>query len=394
MTGNRPELPSTVGRPEATARGRARRLRGSWAWALVVGAMVVVASFGTYYYLENRTSVCTGGPHRLAIETYASFFDSGPAPAAARAALFGGFENATHSTVCVEYVSGDLAQSLLTSPNRPDVVVGLDELTAPSVDAAGLLVDYASPLLSGVPSALVDAIAPDHSVTPYEYGYLGLDYNVSYDASHGHPFSSGDYLTDIEENGSLARQFLYELPTTDITGQEFLAMEVAYSEEVLHANWTTFWRAIGATAPSTTDWGAGFGEFSAGTYASFVSYTTDPAYNAYYGPVGTVNSSVLRDGGLNYSWETVYGVGIVRGGVHNLSLAEAFVNWMLSSGTQSAIPLNEWEYPAVAGTPLPAAFDWSVPPSDITPLNSFQSAAQTSADLPGWILEWQSAVSG
>jgi len=373
-------------------RPTTRRLR----WLVpVLAAIVTLAGFGTYYYVETSSSQCVGGAHTLVVQTYASFLDSGSDPASARAAVFGGFENATHSRVCVEYVSGDLATNLLTSGGaRPDLVVGLDELTAPRVDAAGLLVPYAPPELAQMPAGLVANLAPDHSVVPYEYGFLGLDYNVSYDAAHGKPLSTGNYLTAIAGNRSLASQFLYELPTTDITGEEFLAMEVAFSDEVLHENWTSFWRAIGPVAPSTTDWGTGFAEFSAGTYASFVSYTTDPAYGAYFGPVGALNTSVLRYGGENYSWESIYGVGIVRGGVHNLTLAEQFEDWLLSGPAQSDLPTNEWEYPANATTELPGAFNWSVPPTSIVPLNSFESVNATAADLPGWILQWQSAVGG
>jgi thiamine transport system substrate-binding protein len=379
------------GAATASARRGARRLP----WLVpVVAAVVVVAGFGAYFYVATTASRCVGGPHSLVVETYDSLFDSGPDPAAARAAVFGGFENATHSRVCVEYETGDLATSLLGSRGSlPDVVVGLDELTAPRVDASGLLVPYAPPELADVPAALVSSLAPDHSVVPYEYGFIGLDYNVTYNAAHGSPFSTGDFLNAIESNRSLASQFLYEVPP-DITGEEFLVMQIAFSLEVLHVNWTTFWHTVGPLAPSTTDWGTGFSEFSAGTYASFVSYTTDPAYDAYFGPAGALNTSVLRYDGANYSWESIYGVGIVRGGVHNLTLAERFENWLLSGPAQREVPLNEWEYPANDTTALPGAFNWSVPPDTLTPLNTFEPVNTTATNLPGWILEWQTAVDG
>ncbi|MCI4347997.1 MAG: hypothetical protein L3J97_05200 [Thermoplasmata archaeon] len=360
----------------------------------MVAVIVTVAAFGTYYYVETRSNRCVSGPHVLVVETYASFLDSGSNPAAARAAVFGGFENSTHSRVCVEYVTGDLATSLLTSGGpRPDVVVGLDELTAPRVDAAGLLVPYAPPELAQVSAQLVAGLAADHSVVPYEYGFLGLDYNTSFDTSHGRPFSTGNYLQTIAGNRSLASQFLYEVPP-DIVGEEFLAMQIAFSSSILHQNWTTFWHTIGRVAPSATDWGTGFGEFSAGTYASFVSYTTDPAYGAFFGPAGAINSSVLRFGGLNYSWESIYGVGIVRGGVQNLSLAQHFERWLLSGAVQQTLPTSEWEYPANSTVPAPGVFNWSVSPASIVPLNSFESVNATATNLPSWILEWQSAVNG
>lgn len=369
-------------------------LAGRRVWAVVIAALAITAGFGAYYYVAATTSSCQSGPHTLVVETYDTFFDSGPDPAAARATVFGGFENATHSHVCVEYVSGDLATTLLTASGpRPDVVVGLDELTASRVEAAGLLVPYAPPELADVSPALVSELSPDDAAVPYEYGFIGLDYNVTYDDSHGHPFSTGNFLANIEDNRSLAEQFLYEVPP-DITGEEFLALEIAFSTEILHTNWTDFWRTVGAVAPSTTDWGTGFGEFSEGEYASFVSYTTDPAYDAYFGPVGALNTSVLRYGGENYSWESIYGTGIVRAAGLNLTLAQDFENWLLSGPVQSLIPTNEWEYPSNETIPLPDAFDWSVAPSSIVALNSFQPVNVTAADLPGWILQWQSAVSG
>lgn len=389
--GTNTEEPESTSPRAGPAPPKRRRL--PWV-ALAVAAVVVVAGFGTYYYFQASATGCVGGAHTLVVQTYSSFFDSGPNPAAARGALVGGFENATHSRVCLEYVSGDLATNLLTAGTpRPDLVIGLDELTAARVDAAGLLVPYLPPGLADVSPALVNNLAPDHSVVPYEFGFLGLDYNISYDAANGHPFSGGDLLTTVEGNQTLARQFLYEAPP-DITGEEFLALEVAFSTEVLHQNWTAFWRAVGPVAPSATDWGTGFSEFSAGLYASFVSYTTDPAYGAYFGPAGALNTSVLRAGGQNYSWESIYGVGIVRGGVHNLSLAEQFENWLLSGPVQSSIPTNEWEYPANGTVALPGVFNWSVPPTSLTPLNAFESVNATAAALPGWILEWQSAVQG
>jgi thiamine transport system substrate-binding protein len=382
---------TTSGAQSLGARRPARRIP----WLVpVVAVVVIVAGFGTYFYFETTKNPCVSGPHTLVVDTYASFFDSGTDPTAARASVFGGFENATHSRVCVDYVSGDLATSLLTSGTPlPDLVIGLDELTAPRVDAAGLLVPYVPPELAQVPTALVSDLSPDHAVVPYEYGFIGLDYNVSYNRAHGLPYSTSDYLEAIEGNRSLASQFLYEVPP-DITGEEFLAMEIAFSMVVLHENWTGFWHTIGPVAPSTTDWGTGFSEFSEGTYASFVSYTTDPAYGAYFGPVGAINTSVLHYGGANYSWESIYGVGIVRGGVHNLTLAEQFENWLLSGPVQDQIPTNEWEYPANDSTPLPGAFNWNVPPASITPLNSFEPVNATASNLPGWILEWQAAVGG
>ncbi len=375
---------------------RSARSGSGLVWVLAV--VLVVAAYGSYHLWIASTGPtgagCSSACHVLVVDTYPSFFSSGSDPGAARAELFGAFEKATGSRVLVNYVPTDLSSTLLaSSPDQlPDVVVGLDEITAPRLDAAGMLLPYQPEGLVDVPAPLDRAIAPDHTVTPYEYGYLGLDYNTSFDAAAEHAFSRGDYLTAIQANASLARAFLYENPTTDIVGEELLVMQIEFYSHILHQDWTTLWRSIGSIAGNTPGWSDCFNQFSSGASPTCLSFTTDPAYNAYFEYPGGTNSTVLHEAGLNYSWETIYGAAIVRGGVHNLTLAERFVDWLLSGTIQQLVPTNEWEYPANRTIGLPSAYDWAVPPASIVALNGFDTPEVIAAQLPGWLLSWQEAV--
>ncbi len=398
--------PATLGRArEAAGVGTSGR-RALWSTSArsgsglvwVLAAVLAVAAYGSYHLWIASTGPtgagCSSACHVLVVDTYPSFFSSGSDPAAARADLFGAFEEATGSRVQVNYVPTDLSSTLLAaSPDQlPDVVVGLDEITAPRLDAAGMLLPYQPAGLVDVPSALGRAVAPDHTVTPYEYGYLGLDYNTSFDAAAGHAFSRGDYLTAIQGNASLARAFLYENPTTDIVGEELLVMQIEFYTHILHQDWTTLWRSIGSISGNTPGWSDCFNEFSSGASPTCLSFTTDPAYNAYFGYPPETNSTVLHEAGLNYSWETVYGAAIVRGGVHNLTLAERFVDWLLSGTIQQLVPTNEWEYPANRTIALPSVYAWAVPTGSIVALNGFDTPEVIAAQLPGWLLAWQEAV--
>lgn len=383
--------PSTKTEP---ARPRANRRRSRIFVWLVVAVVVIagVAAYGVIRYEQTTSLDCSQNPHCLVIDTYDTLFDSGADPGAARGTLFSAFENATGSTVEVNYISSDNLASVLLSEkgDLPDVVVGLDEITGPELDSQGLLVPYSPPELAQVPSSLVQGLAPDHTITPYEYGYLGLDYYTSLDNASGHALSQGDFFTALASNPSLASNFLYENPQSDITGEEFLLWEIEYYTHVLHQNWTTFFQ--GQAPPHgpvpAADWGSGFNEFSPTGDQEFVSYTTDPAYNLYFNGGGGWNTTVAHDNGSAYTWETIYGSAITKG-VHDLALAQEFIQWMMGGTVQSLIPTNEWEYPANDTVTLPPVFAACPSPSTLTPLNTEVSPDQVVQNLTSWQIQWQ-----
>jgi ABC-type thiamine transport system substrate-binding protein len=119
-----------------------------------------------------------------------------------------------------------------------------------------------------------------------------------------------------------------------------------------------------------------------------VSYSTDPAYAAYYGAGGQFNSTVSWWNGTAYGWRTVYGVGIVSGSRH-LTLDEEFENWLLSGTVQSLVPTNEWEYPANSTIPLPSVYAAALNPTGIVPLNDGTTPENVVGSLNGWLTTYQ-----
>ncbi|EQD79431.1 ABC transporter periplasmic-binding protein [mine drainage metagenome] len=359
---------------------------------LVLTVVLVAAAYGVVQYESLRAP---SGP-TLTIWTYPSFFDSGLHPNRTLATIVGGFENLTGSTVVLEYPTGDLASALLSARpgTLPDVVLGLDEITAGQVEKAGLLFPYTPPNLVSVNATLAGALGPPGEVTPYEFGYLGLDYGRNFNNASGRPFGGGDFFTNLSAQPALASQFIYEDPVAgSIVGEEFLAWQVEFYTHVLHENWTGFWTGLLSHCPSSCpvtapDWTDAFNAFSSGQGQSLVSYTTDTAYNAYFRYGGAVNSTVAFVGGHAYGWETVYGAGILRSSPR-IPLAERFVNWMLSGTVQSLVATNEWEYPAnqTALADLPSVYSLALSPSEITPLDPYLPPLQASQEISQWILE-------
>ncbi len=356
--------------------------------AVIVGG----AAYGVGQYESLRAP---SGP-TLTVWTYPSFFASGNDPNGTLATIVGGFENLTGARVVLEYPSGDLASALLSARpgTLPDVVLGLDEITAGQVESAGLLLPYTPPNLASVNTTLARALGPPGEVTPYEFGYLGLDYQRDFNNASGQPFGAGDFFTNLSTHPSLASRFIYEDPVAgSIVGEEFLAWQVEFYTHVLHENWTSFWTGLRSGCPAlcptaSPDWTDAFDAFSSGQAQAVVSYTADTAYNAYFGYGGSVNSTVAFVGGHAYGWETVYGAGIHRSSPR-LPLAERFVNWMLSGTVQRLVATNEWEYPAnqTALSELPPVFSLSLSPSAIIPLDGYLPPSQASQEISQWILQ-------
>ena len=376
--------------PSAPARA-AHRLRrpGSLGRLLTITAVafvLVVAGIGVAEYLSTEL-----GEPTLVIYTYSSLFGGAGQPAFD--AVFQAFANAHHVRVDVEYPTGTLVSTLLQQSNAPaaDLVIGLDELTAPQAESHGLLIPYQPPELGNVSPALVKEIAPDYGVVPYEWGYLGIDYNLSFAASTG---GAAEHLTlpELAANASWAHQFLTEDPTVDITGEEFLADTVEFYQNVLHENWTDFWTTLLPRLQylPAPDWSTAFGEFTTppNNPGLVVSYSTDAAYAADNGQSGQYNSTVPWWNGTAYGWKTIYGIGIVSGSRH-LSLDRQFEDWFLSGTVQSEIPLNEWEYPANESVALPSVYDASLDPGTVVPLNDATTPSDLATSLPGWVATYQ-----
>ncbi|HLN51417.1 MAG TPA: thiamine ABC transporter substrate-binding protein [Thermoplasmata archaeon] len=351
--------------------------------AVALATVLVFAGVGIYGYVNASLGGTT-----LVIYTYPSLLGGVNCGSPAFQTAFGQFASAHDVRIDVECPAGTLVNTLLEQSNAPaaDLVIGLDEITTPEAEAHHLLVPYAPPELADIPPPLIPELSPDYAAVPYEYGYLAIDYSSAfYNATDGAVATAT--LPDLVSNSSWADQLVVEDPTVDITGEEFLVWEIEYYENVLHQDWTSFWTDAPAGLPHLApDWGTAFGLFP-DPYQLVVSYSTDPAYAAYYGEAGAFNSTGSWWNGTQYGWQTIYGIGIVNGTRH-LGLDQEFENWFLSGTVQSELPTTEWEYPANQTVALPPSFASAIAPGSIVALNDKTTPAAVAASLPGWIDTW------
>jgi thiamine transport system substrate-binding protein len=357
--------------------------------ALVIAIGIAVAGFAIY----SGTAI-NGGKVTLVVYTYSSFLAYGSNKTAAFNAVFGTFEKEYGVKIVVETPQNGLLQSLQLYRQHPqaNLVIGLNNINGVQAVRDGLLYRYTPPSVGYLNSTLISEMGGAAGyITPYEYAYLGIDYNVSLIAQNRsfHPS-----FQQIASNSTLAANLLLEYPYTSATGEAFLLWEISYYTYVLHQNWTVWWNQI---RPYTgghifESWSNAFAKFDSGPDTGMVvSYATDPAYNEYFGYGNSVNSTVVYSNGTAYGWRTVYGIAIVNHSSHQ-SLEEKFINYFLSPTVQEELPLNEWMYPANSSIPLPPVFAYALNPANVVPLNKYINSTVIADNLPSWEDEWISIM--
>jgi ABC transporter substrate-binding protein (ThiB subfamily) len=367
--------------------------------AIALALVVVIAGFAAYQYHSSSSS---SSGTTLVVYTYSSFF-SGNCGQANLTALLGEFEQAHGVHVELVCPAGNIVSALESPANyglpAADLVVGLDEITAPEAESLGLLVPYSPPELASIPPWVVSELDPNHGVVPYEYGLLAVDYTSEFLTATLGSVAQATF-PEMVANSSWAAQLVTENPLYDITGEEFLVWQVEYYETVLHQSWEGFWKEFfqDPHPNPAPDWSTAFSEFGspAGQNQLVVSYATDPAYAAAAGEAGALNSTVSWWNGTAYGWRTIYGVGVVHGSRH-ATLAEELEQYLLGGTFQSYIPENEWEYPANQTVLLPSVFSAAIDPESVVALNNATTPSEVVTNLTqggGWLDTWQSLAGG
>lgn len=352
--------------------------------AVIIAVIVIVAGFALYYSEINRSS----GNKTLTVYTYSSFLAYGANKSQAFNTVFNHFEQQYGVKIIVKVPTAGLLQTLSSQKKNPqaDIVIGLTNMNGVQAARKGLLVNYTPPAHSYINTSLLKEMgSASNYITPYEYSYLGIDYNKS--------FVGGNVFQPSFQNlttSSNASNLLLENPTVDDTGEGFLLWEIAYYKYVLNENWTKWWNETKQYSSSHvySSWDSAFSYFNTGGNTNLlVSYLTDTAYNNYFGYGNNTGSSVTYHNGQAYGWRTIYGVGIVNGSQH-LTLDREFVNYLLSPHVQDVLPTNEWMYPANSTIALPQSFGVLPDQTNIYPLNNYITASTIADNIGTWETQW------
>jgi len=292
---------------------------------------------------------CSAAPQSLVVMTHDSFAISEPVIAA--------FEEEYDAEVTF-LPSGDAGSTLnraILSKDAPvaDVLYGVDNTFLSRAIDEQLFLPYAPDALSDVVPQ-VSLVQGKHMV-PINYGDVCINYDKSYFAERNLAIPrSLDDLLQPEYGGLL----VVENPATSSPGLAFLLATVA---EYGPSGYLEYWQALKDNGlVVVNDWETAYytnfsGSAGQGPQPMVVSYGTSPAAEVIFAETDLDDAPTASLVGKNMCFRQIEYAGVLKG-TQQLTLAQAFMDFMLSPAFQSDIPLNMFVYPVNQEAAIPQEF--------------------------------------
>lgn len=351
---------------------------------IAVVAVVIIIVMATY-------SIVTWWKPRFVVYTYSSFMDWGDEGAeAVLERAFAPFEREYEVDINFVILQADanfIVSKLNAESANPiaDVVIGIDNILILQETARNVLEPYESPNLIHINQSLIDALDPDHYLTPFDYGLVTIIYSENTINTTTCPQLNNLTFNDLADP-SLASALVTEDPRFSSPGLSFLLSEIAIYEKILEEDWKSWWEDVEGLIDIEEGWSDAWSVWDTDPSKHLlVSYGTDPAYSAYYLETApdTAVAPFYYDG-RHWAWMQVEGVGLVKNGP-NPELGKAFIDYCLNITVQQEIPLNQWMFPVRTDFELPSAYDYAIHPDEIFILNTLLNRTEISTSLQDWL---------
>jgi len=321
------------------------------------------------------------GPQTLTIMTHDSFAVNGDVVKA--------FEQANNANI-VFLQSGDagtvLNKAILTrEAPLADLLFGVDNTFLSRALEADIFESYESSLLNQIPDEF--KLDDSNRVLPVDYGDVCINYDKKYftEISLAVPQSLEDLLKP-----EYAGLLVVENPATSSTGLAFMLATVAHFGD----SFNEYWSALKDNGVIVVDgWEtAYYTNFSAssgkGPQPMVVSYGTSPAAEVIFAETPLDDAPTASILGPDTCFRQIEFVGILKG-TQQRTLAEKFVDFMLSQQFQEDMPLQMFVYPVNPNAALPEAFvKYAQAPEQPATL----SPAVIAAKRDEWIQAWADVV--
>ena len=300
------------------------------------------------------------------------------------------FENLTGARV--EHVeaedSGAVLQRAAREKGDPtfDVVYGIDNVLWKRAVEEGVFEPY-RPLLA-------DRIQEEHvffgadgewHATPVDHGFVAVNWDPA------HPALQGASIEDLDDVREHAAHFATQDPRTSTPGLGFLLATIATYPD----SWQDYWRDLfeggvlvtsGWTEAYEQRFSAGYGADSGGLADKPIvtSYTTSPAYEAYFGREAERLARVVT--APNATFHQVETMGIAKG-ARNLAAAQAWIEFTLTDDFQALLAPGMAVYPVVEGVGVEETFG-GVDPAPETLAPAALDHETVGRNVEAWVREW------
>jgi thiamine transport system substrate-binding protein len=265
-----------------------------------------------------------------------------------------------------------------------DVFYGVDNTFLSRALDEGIFEIYDSPLLAEIPDEF--KLDSENRALPVDYGDVCLNYDIAYfEAANLAPPAE---LSDLLEP-EYAELLVVQNPATSSPGLAFLFATIG---EFGEDGYLMFWKGLVDNGVKVVnDWEtAYYTEFTrwGGEYPIVVSYGSSPPFEVLYAeeeitepPTGVVT-------GAGSCFRQIEFVGILAG-TENRELAEAWVDFMLSTTFQEDLPWQMYVFPVNPDAQLDQAFtDYLAVPDEPVILDP----AEIAANREEWIQAWTELV--
>jgi thiamine transport system substrate-binding protein len=355
---------------------------------VAVIAILIVATYGVLTFWKPK----------FVVYTYSSFMDWGDEGAeVVLGRAFAPFEDKYGIDIDFVILEGDanfIVSRLNAEAANPvaDVVIGIDNILILQESARNVLEPYESTNLALLNETLVNALDPDHYLTPFDFGLVTLIYSMNTINTTTNPELDNLTLADLA-TPELASALVTEDPHLSSPGLSFLLSQIAIYQEILGEDWTEWWEAVEGNIDVEEGWSEAWSVWTSDpTKHLLVSYGTDPAYSANY--LGTAPDTAIAPfyyEGQHWAWMQVEGAGLVKNGP-NPELGKAFIDYCLNATVQTEIPLNQWMFPVRTDITLPSVFDYAIHPDDVSILNTLLNSTEIASNLQSWLDQYDTVM--
>lgn len=284
------------------------------------------------------------------------------------------FEILTNSTVEHTGASdaGTALEQAITEAGAPtfDVLYGVDNAYWVRAMETDVFHPYTPKLAPRVHEQFVFFDDAQWPATPVDHGYIALNVDPRHESLNGTTIES---LEDVRDHADL---FVTEDPRTSSPGLGFLLATVAAYPEGGMYDWQDYWMDLfaggvlvtsGWSEAYETHFSGGYGIWTEGHLGDrpiVTSYTTSPAYEAYY-EASEIAEVLLGDAQHPAISGQIQTMGILRGTEH-LALAQAWIEFTLTVQFQAQAALSNAIYPVDADVDTDGVYgDLDVEPQDL-----------------------------
>ena len=265
-----------------------------------------------------------------------------------------------------------------------DVFYGIDNTFLSRALEEDIFESYDSPILAEIPEMF--KLDPKNRALPVDYGDVCLNYDVAFlNQNDIDPPSSLEDLLDPSYKGLLVVQN----PATSSPGLAFLLATIGHFGE---DEYLDFWRGLVENdVLVVNDWETTYySEFTrwGGTRPIVVSYGSSPPFEVIYAeePMDEPpTAAVVAD---ETCFRQIEFVGILKG-AQNRELAEAWVDFMLSTTFQEDLPLQMYVFPVNPQAQLNETF---VKYLAVPDKPAFVSPSDIASKREAWIQAWTETV--